>query len=72
MPSFAILITTFILSVSAQTVVDLGYAQYQGTSNDVLNITNFLGIRFAAPPIGTIGSANHAFSICLLLPSRGP
>lgn len=33
-------------------VVDLGYATYQGVFNSTANITNFLGIRYAAPPIG--------------------
>ncbi|KAF7346432.1 Carboxylic ester hydrolase [Mycena sanguinolenta] len=31
-------------------VVDLGYAQYQGVSNSTLNITSFLGMRYAAAP----------------------
>ena len=34
------------------TVVDLGYAKYQGTFNATLNTTTFLGIRYASPPIG--------------------
>ncbi|KAJ6458024.1 Alpha/Beta hydrolase protein [Mycena vulgaris] len=33
-------------------IVDLGYAQYQGTVNTANNITNFLGIRYAAAPSG--------------------
>ena len=33
-------------------IVDLGYAQYQGTLDTDLSITNFLGIRYAAAPIG--------------------
>lgn len=33
-------------------VVDLGYAQYQGSFNASSNITQFLGIRFAAAPTG--------------------
>ena len=35
------------------TIVDLGYAQYQGTFNATQNTTNFLGIRYAAPPVGS-------------------
>ncbi|KDQ25027.1 hypothetical protein PLEOSDRAFT_1047807 [Pleurotus ostreatus PC15] len=31
-------------------VVDLGYAKYQGTIDDVANVTSYLGIRYAAPP----------------------
>lgn len=34
------------------TVVDLGYARYRGTFNETSNTTTFLGIRYAAPPIG--------------------
>ena len=34
------------------TIVDLGYAQYQGTFNATGNTTDFLGIRYAAPPVG--------------------
>ena len=34
------------------TIVDLGYAQYQGTFNATQNATTFLGIRYAAPPVG--------------------
>ena len=33
-------------------IVDLGYAQYQGYFDTQTNITNFLGVRYAAPPIG--------------------
>ena len=32
--------------------VDLGYATYQGTFNSTANTTNFLGIRYASPPVG--------------------
>ena len=43
---------------SAKPVVTLGYAKYQGipvvdSASGVTN-TNFLGIRFAAPPTGTL------------------
>ncbi|KAJ6577831.1 Alpha/Beta hydrolase protein [Mycena capillaripes] len=39
----------------AQTpIVDLGYAQYQGAVNTANNITHFLGIRYAAPPLGDL------------------
>ena len=33
-------------------IVDLGYAQYQGSFNSSNSITSFLGIRYAEPPIG--------------------
>lgn len=37
---------------AAAPVIDLGYAQYQGTVNTSTNLTTFLGIRYAAAPIG--------------------
>lgn len=36
------------------TTVDLGYASYQGSLNSSANITSFLGIRYAAAPVGTL------------------
>ncbi|KAJ7314680.1 Alpha/Beta hydrolase protein [Mycena albidolilacea] len=45
----------FILPWAMATpVIDLGYAQYQGTVNTTTNITTFLGIRYAAPPVGNL------------------
>ncbi|KAG2359255.1 Alpha/Beta hydrolase protein [Suillus spraguei] len=38
-------------NVSAS-IVDLGYSQYQGSVDTATNITSFLGIRYAAPPVG--------------------
>ncbi|KAJ7704489.1 Alpha/Beta hydrolase protein [Mycena rosella] len=35
-------------------IVDLGYAQYQGVFDAALNITSFLGIRYAAAPTGNL------------------
>ncbi|KAJ7695905.1 Alpha/Beta hydrolase protein [Mycena rosella] len=35
-------------------VVDLGYAQYQGVFDADLNITSFLGMRYAAAPTGNL------------------
>ncbi|KAJ6496021.1 Alpha/Beta hydrolase protein, partial [Mycena sanguinolenta] len=50
---------TSLLAVSlagAQTspIINLGYAQYQGAVNPANNITHFLGIRYAAAPIGNL------------------
>ncbi|KAH7908532.1 Alpha/Beta hydrolase protein [Hygrophoropsis aurantiaca] len=47
---------TFHLQVQAQSAptVDLGYASYQGAVDTTTNITSFLGIRYAAPPIGDL------------------
>ncbi|KAJ7238019.1 Alpha/Beta hydrolase protein [Mycena rebaudengoi] len=49
-------VTTMLLAAHAQTgpTVNLGYAEYQGTVNSVINITNFLGIRYAAAPLGEL------------------
>ena len=35
-------------------LVDLGYAKYQGVFNTSANATFFLGIRYAAPPLGKL------------------
>ncbi|KAG1856414.1 Alpha/Beta hydrolase protein [Suillus subluteus] len=35
-------------------IVNLGYAQYQGSVDTATNITSFLGIRYAAPPVGDL------------------
>lgn len=44
----------FLLSLaSASTVVDLGYASYEGRTIST-GITQWLGMRFAAPPVGDL------------------
>ncbi|KAF7365111.1 Carboxylic ester hydrolase [Mycena venus] len=40
--------------VDAGPVVDLDYAKYEGVVDTKLNITAFRGIRYAAPPIGSL------------------
>ncbi|KAJ8589766.1 alpha beta-hydrolase [Rhizopogon salebrosus TDB-379] len=35
-------------------IIDLGYAQYQGSVDTTTNVTSFLGIRYAAPPVGNL------------------
>ena len=35
------------------TTIDLGYATYQGSTNG-LGINQFLGMRYAAPPLGNL------------------
>ncbi|KAJ7781796.1 Alpha/Beta hydrolase protein [Mycena maculata] len=57
----SLLYLAFKLSVSVRAadsasapVVDLGYAQYQGIVDTDLNITAFLGMRYAAPPTGNL------------------
>ncbi|KAG2358500.1 Alpha/Beta hydrolase protein [Suillus spraguei] len=42
-----------VANVSAP-IVDLGYAQYQGSVDTATNITSFLGIRYAAPSVGDL------------------
>ncbi|KAG2068865.1 alpha/beta-hydrolase [Suillus decipiens] len=42
-----------VVNVSAS-IVDLGYAQYQGSVDTTTNITSFFGIRYAAPPVGDL------------------
>lgn len=42
-------------------IVDLGYTKYQGNFNQSANTTNFLSIRYAAPPVGKhcVPRVNH-------------
>ncbi|KIM91618.1 hypothetical protein PILCRDRAFT_810905 [Piloderma croceum F 1598] len=39
---------------NSEPVVDLGYAKYQGSTDPSTNISSFLSIRYAAPPIGSL------------------
>ncbi|KAI0688126.1 cephalosporin esterase [Cytidiella melzeri] len=39
---------------SSAPVVNLGYAIYAGTFDETSNVTNFLGMRYAAPPVGKL------------------
>ncbi|KAL5513502.1 hypothetical protein ACEPAH_3901 [Sanghuangporus vaninii] len=43
-----------VASAEDTQVVDLGYAKYQGVLNATLNITSFLGMRYASPPLGEL------------------
>ncbi|KAG1838521.1 Alpha/Beta hydrolase protein [Suillus subalutaceus] len=53
-----VLLALEALSAPAATVstpiVNLAYAQYQGSVDTATNITSFLGIRYAAPPVGDL------------------
>ncbi|KAJ7258056.1 Alpha/Beta hydrolase protein [Mycena haematopus] len=49
-----IFIVTVHSANAAAPVIDLGYAQYQGVVDPKLNITAFLGVRYAAPPTGPL------------------
>ncbi|KAK7032667.1 carboxylic ester hydrolase [Favolaschia claudopus] len=42
------------LTTAAGPIVDLGYAQYQGSVNATTNVATFLGIRYATPPLGNL------------------
>jgi len=42
------------LNSFAAPVVDLGYSQYQGSTDTTSNITSFLALRYAAPPLGNL------------------
>ena len=43
-----------VLSQSVHgTTVDLDYASYEGVFNASGNVTYFLGVRYATPPVGT-------------------
>ncbi|KAJ7690782.1 Carboxylesterase [Mycena olivaceomarginata] len=50
----AILLKSPLARGQATPIIDLGYAQYQGAVDTLSNITQFLGIRYAAPPIGDL------------------
>ncbi|KAF9255241.1 alpha/beta-hydrolase [Marasmius fiardii PR-910] len=51
---FQPLVTAQPIQDSTAPVVDLGYAKYQGTFNGTTNVTSFLGMRFAAAPVGEL------------------
>ncbi|KAK7462813.1 hypothetical protein VKT23_007393 [Stygiomarasmius scandens] len=53
----ALLLVAFAYNSNAQSsppVIDLGYASYQGSFDSTNNVTNFLGIRYASPPLGNL------------------
>ncbi|KAJ6477683.1 alpha beta-hydrolase [Mycena sanguinolenta] len=50
----AALLTVPFAGAQTAPVVDLGYAQYQGAVNPANNIAHFLGIRYAAAPLGDL------------------
>ncbi|KAL1742074.1 Alpha/Beta hydrolase protein [Schizophyllum fasciatum] len=51
--SFSLLILK-IPRATAGPTVELGYATYEGTFDDMSSITQFLGMRYAAPPTGDL------------------
>lgn len=53
-------------------VVDLGYAKYLGVFSAETDVTNFLGVRFAAAPEGDLAAVLLARHVAYCLDSRGP
>ncbi|KAJ7681346.1 Alpha/Beta hydrolase protein [Mycena rosella] len=49
-----ILIAAVVTPAHTSPIIDLGYAQYQGSVDASTNVTSFLGIRYAAAPIGDL------------------
>ncbi|KXN84321.1 Lipase 4 [Leucoagaricus sp. SymC.cos] len=49
-----LLFATAVCAAPSTTVVDLGYAKYQGSVNNRTGNLEFLGIRYAAPPTGSL------------------
>ncbi|KAF7335518.1 COesterase domain-containing protein [Mycena venus] len=49
-----VLLTASLATAQTSPIVDLGYAQYQGAVNTANNIAHFLGIRYAAAPLGDL------------------
>ena len=47
-------------------IVDLGYAQYQGYFDTQSSLTNFLGIRYAAPPVGEYSGGLPLIAVALM------
>lgn len=41
-------------NASSTLVIDLGYSMYEGFYNDTNNVNEWIGIRYAAPPIGSL------------------
>lgn len=41
-----------VSDTSVASIVNLGYATYQGSTDPTSNITSFLGVRYGAPPTG--------------------
>ena len=48
------LLLTLTAASAAHPTVDLGYAAYEGAYDRASNSTSFLGVRYAAPPIGEL------------------
>lgn len=51
--AFPVLTLLSVSEAGSAPIVDLGYALYEGTFNSTLNRTDFLALRYAAPPTGS-------------------
>ncbi|KAJ7737696.1 Alpha/Beta hydrolase protein [Mycena metata] len=55
LPIFATVLLTFsLVQGQSSPIIDLGYAKYQGLVDTTTNITQFLGVRYAAAPLGDL------------------
>ncbi|KAJ7627839.1 Alpha/Beta hydrolase protein [Mycena polygramma] len=54
--TYAVVLAVRVISASPTIapIINLGYAQYQGQVDTTTNVTTFLGIRYAAPPLGEL------------------
>ncbi|KAG1731963.1 Alpha/Beta hydrolase protein [Suillus paluster] len=52
--SQALLALEALATTASAPLIDLGYAQYQGSVDAATNTISFLGIRYAAPPLGNL------------------
>lgn len=55
----SLLSTVALCAAQQSTLVDLGYARYQGSINNESGNIEFLGIRYAAPPTGKLTHRDH-------------
>ena len=67
---FSLAVIQFALAACALAadgpIVNLGYAQYQGAVDTTTNIASFLGLRYAAAPLGTQHFSTYNSSDCPL------
>ncbi|PMD58787.1 alpha/beta-hydrolase [Hyaloscypha bicolor E] len=51
---FALVLSVVSITLAVPLQVDLGYSIYQGVANSTTGLTTFKGIRYAAPPLGSL------------------
>lgn len=52
--SLCLLLASSGAVVQDSPTIDLGYAVYQGTTLEVSGVNQYLGMRFASPPLGNL------------------